>query len=135
MSVFEPGSHVLVVDDDPSVRTLIAMALADGGYSVVSAADGSEALALLRRRLLPSLDLILLDWHKPTPGWIFAEQYRLLPGLKAPIVVLTGQGDAVDAALAIHAQGFLRKPFDLDELLDIVHNLTHSSATPDALIH
>ena len=134
MTVFERGSHILVVDDDAAVRALVALALDDEGYRVATAADGSDALALLRRCRVQRPDLILLDWRMRTPAWVFAKEYRSLPGPKAPIVVLTGAQDAVEAALEIDAQGFLCKPFDLDELLQVVRSLTRPSApgAPDA---
>jgi CheY-like chemotaxis protein len=53
-------------------------------------------------------------------GWTFAHAYRQRPGPHAPIVVLTAARDAANWAAQIDTQGVLAKPFELDQLLDIV---------------
>ncbi len=110
--------RVLVVDDDDTIRELIAMALVDEGYEVETAVHGKEALDRVGRS---PLSLILLDMRMPVmDGWEFAQVYRQLPGPHAPIVVLTAGRDAANAAAQIGAAGFLAKPFDLERLLTIV---------------
>ncbi len=109
---------VLVVDDDASIRDLIEMALADRGYAVEAASDGAAALEVVGYTH-PSL--ILLDMRMPgMNGWEFARAYRELPGPHVPIIVLTAARDAGERAAEISAEGFLGKPFDLNELLGIV---------------
>jgi DNA-binding response OmpR family regulator len=111
--------NVWIVDDDHALRTMMQMALSQAGYEVQVARDGGEALGLARTG--QRSDLILLDWRMaPMSGKDFATAYRDLPGEKAPIVVLTASDDVVNAAVEIDAAGFLRKPFSLDELEDIV---------------
>ncbi len=113
-----PGRHVLVVDDDDTIRELIAMALVDEGYEVETAVHGKEALDQVAK---DALSLILLDMRMPVmDGWEFAEIYRQLPGPHAPIVVLTAGRDAANAAAQIGAAGYLAKPFDLERLLNVV---------------
>ncbi len=110
--------RVLVVDDDDTIRDMIAMALCDEGYEVGAAQHGADALGLLAK-WLP--DLILLDMRMPVmDGWEFSRTYREGPGQHAPIVVLTAGRDAATAAAQIGADGFLAKPFDLEKLLTLV---------------
>ena len=85
---------------------------------VLTAPDGAVALHIAGEHP-PSL--ILLDMRMPNvDGWQFAEQYHQQPGPHAPIVVVTAAVDAAESAAQIEAEGYLAKPFDLDELLDIV---------------
>lgn len=109
---------ILAVDDDRAIRDFVQMALEEEGYGVLLAGDGAEALELLEGT---RPDLILLDMRMPrVNGYQFAEAYREMPGPHAPIVVLTAANDAAGAASEIGANGYLAKPFDLEDLLRIV---------------
>jgi DNA-binding response OmpR family regulator len=125
--------RILVVEDDAAIREMVAEMLHDEGYAVVCAADGADALRLLQHAKEAPPGLILLDWRMPTPGGVFAQAYRELPPPHAPIVVITAMGDVVDAAVEINAHGFLRKPFDVQELLEIVERFfpTNGPVSPE----
>jgi two-component system chemotaxis response regulator CheY len=111
-------ARVLVVDDDESIGEFVSMALADEGYDVVTALDGAAALEVVELR---RPDVILLDMRMPImDGWEFARRYRQTAGPHAPIIVVTAARDADDRAAQIEADGVLAKPFDLDDLLDVV---------------
>lgn len=117
---------VLIIDDDESIREFVSVALADEGYAVRTATDGAAALEVLRRER-PSV--ILLDMRMPVmDGWQFSREYRRWPGPHVPIVVVTAARDAAVRAADIHADGFLAKPFDLDELLTIVGRFVQPGA-------
>jgi len=110
--------RVLVVDDDPAIRQVIALALGDEGYEVDVAADGRAALAAIARH---HPDLILLDMKMPgADGWEFVRHYRARYERQAPIVVLTAAPDVAERGEAVHAAAYLAKPFDLDALLACV---------------
>jgi two-component system, chemotaxis family, chemotaxis protein CheY len=110
-------NHVLVVDDDRAIVSTVQAVLVDEGYDVATAADGREALVELQREL-PSL--VLLDMRMPVmDGWHFAEEVKQ-QGLSVPIVVMTAAQDARRWADEIGANGYVSKPFDIDDLLEAV---------------
>jgi CheY-like chemotaxis protein len=109
---------ILVVDDDRAIADIIASFLREEGYSVVVAHNGKEALEHAKVALV---DLILLDMKMPVmDGWAFAAAYRNEAGWHAPIVVMTAAHDTRQRANEIAADGFIAKPFDLDDLLALV---------------
>ena len=110
--------QILVVDDDEDIRDFISLALSGEGYRVRTAPDGAAALEEVRRT---RPKLILLDMQMPVmSGWEFAQAYRQEPGAHAPIVVLTAATNAPRYSQQIQAQGYLGKPFGLDDLLQLV---------------
>jgi DNA-binding response OmpR family regulator len=110
--------RILIVDDDAPTRRLIATALTAEGYRVRDAAGGREAIELARR---DPPHLILLDVNMPlVDGWQVLEELRATAGPQTPVVVMTAGFAAQDRALTGGAQGYLAKPFDLDELLSTV---------------
>jgi len=122
----EPSGHerlVLVVDDDPALSQFIADALEPEGYRILRAASGEEALTAVD---VANPDLILLDVQMPgINGWDVLRQLRAQAGPHRPIVVMTGQYAGQEQALGSGAQGYLAKPFDLDDLIECVD--LHSS--------
>jgi CheY-like chemotaxis protein len=120
--------RVLIVDDDRVIRQCIADTLREEGYEALTAGHGAEALALLGDGL-GRPDLILLDMRMPVmDGWTFAREYRRTPGPHAPIVVITAAHDALDRTLEIGAEGVLPKPFDLDQIVEVVDRCLAASA-------
>jgi CheY-like chemotaxis protein len=108
---------ILVVEDEEPVQQLVADLLGDEGYHVLIAADGAQALALVRAER-PSL--ILTDLMMPVMDGVELcrrlradEQTRHLP-----IVVMTAAGRGPSEAA--RADAYLAKPFDLDILLELV---------------
>ncbi|MCC6557325.1 MAG: response regulator [Polyangiaceae bacterium] len=116
--------QILIVDDEPEIREMLEITLADEGYDVMSAANGAAALALLECH---RPDLILLDMRMPVmDGWGFAREYAARPGPHAPIVVMTAAVDASRWAREAGARAALAKPFDLNRLLDQIAALAGS---------
>jgi CheY-like chemotaxis protein len=106
---------VLLVEDDDGIAMTVAGLLREEGYGVVTAANGQEALECVARQC-PCL--ILLDMKMPVmDGWSFAAAYRRTPSPHAPIVMMTAARDAHTRAAEIFADGYLDKPFDIEELL------------------
>jgi CheY-like chemotaxis protein len=111
-------SHcILVVDDDPDIREGVSTVLTDDGYTVATAANGREALELLRKwETKPCL--ILLDFLMPEmsgPELVAAMQHchRLM---SIPVVIVAG----IHGALVPGAQKFIRKPISYELLAETV---------------
>ena len=118
-----PG--VLIVDDDPFIRKLIATTLEDvAGFELAEAADGIEAVEVAARE---TPGLVFLDIDMPRlDGLEVCRRLRAAPGTAtATIVVLTAAaGDAAEReAESAGADLFLTKPFSPLELLRLVHDL------------
>ena len=114
---------VLVVDDDTSILDTVSSILSGEGYDVVSASSGQEALDAVARKL-PLL--ILLDMRMPVmDGWAVARALRG-QGISVPIVVMTAAESAQRWADEVGAEGYLAKPFGLDELLATVERFRGS---------
>ena len=115
--------NVLVVDDDPSIRNLVAEELRYRGYSVIVARNGSEALDCLD---VTTPDVIVLDLMMPVmDGWTFLEHYRNQAGRRSvPIIAVSAEGYLLPGYEALGVTAFLRKPFDLNELVDRIARLT-----------
>jgi two-component system response regulator MprA len=113
-------SHrVLIVDDDPSVREAMRMALQVEGLTALVAADGDEALTQLRGGIEPCL--ILLDLRMPRMnGWAFRDAQLHDPGLaRVPVAVFSGGGTEEIECLA--AADCLWKPVEVERVIDAVH--------------
>jgi YesN/AraC family two-component response regulator len=112
--------HILVVDDDASIREALRAALADG-YIVHVSASGDEACDMLLAHPVAAviLDAVLRGEH----GLDLVERFRKLS--PAPIVILTGHGteDLAVRALRAHVAEYLKKPVSVTELLATVSRL------------
>lgn len=106
---------ILVVDDEPSVRDLIADALNLAGFKSISAAHGIEALTKLREN---QIDLMILDINMPSMDGYEVLQRMQEQGSRTPVIVLTARLDREDTkrAFELGADDFVRKPFGIEEL-------------------
>lgn len=113
-------TQVLVVDDDFDIRDTLRELLEIEGLRVSIAANGREALQRLRDGVRPAV--ILLDLMMPEmSGWEFrGEQLRDPRLADIPVVILSATPDVRKTAEELHAAGWVRKPFDLDELIELV---------------
>ena len=116
--------RVLIVDDDPTIRRLVAGLLVERGYDAQTALDGEHAL---RSAAALQPDLIILDIHVPeTAGALrFAEVYRerVPADRRAPIIAMSGASDLHEIGQQLGASAFIEKPFDVDELLRTIAKL------------
>lgn len=114
---------ILVVEDDYDIRDALSDILEDEGYGVFCVENGREALEWLGEHPAPAL--ILLDLMMPGfDGFRFREVQRADPALaRIPVVVLTADRRAHEHQADLEAAGYLTKPVDLDELLDVVRRL------------
>src|SRR5262249_24356296 len=114
------GKTILIVEDDRATRESLGLILGAQGYSILGAGNGREALDLLRAG--PHPDLILVDLMMPVmDGWEFRREQTgdaALAGI--PVVVLSADGSVRQKAAALHADGYLQKPVDVESLLDAI---------------
>jgi DNA-binding response OmpR family regulator len=124
----EPGrvlGNVLIVEDDPDTRDMLAALLAIEGFHAVGAEDGLEALHLLRtvRHRAPQTPcLVLLDLKMPRlSGNEFRRAQLGDPTVASvPVAVISGADDLAQRAAALGAVAMVSKPIDVELLLDVV---------------
>lgn len=113
---------ILMVDDDLAIRLLIQDILDDVHYKVILAADGSAALAAMET-VVP--DLVTLDLDMPgIHGGQVLELIRQHEHLRDVNVVIISSATMIAPRVKELAQAILQKPFDIDDLLDVVQRLT-----------
>ncbi|MFP5374285.1 MAG: phosphate regulon transcriptional regulator PhoB [Gammaproteobacteria bacterium] len=110
--------RILIVDDEPAIREMVAFALRKGEYEPVHAADAREAQVAIADRVP---DLILLDWMLPgTSGLELARRWRREALTREiPIIMLTARGEENDRVGGLEAgvDDYVVKPFSARELL------------------
>jgi CheY-like chemotaxis protein len=110
---------VLVVEDDPDLRHLMSRLLVLEGFDPQLAANGREALDVLRATPLPRL--ILLDLMMPVmDGWQFRQAQRADPAIADIPVIVTTAVPLTERFKELQAAAILQKPWDLGELLDVL---------------
>jgi DNA-binding response OmpR family regulator len=118
--------RVLLAEDDPEMRALMAMALRKSGYNVVECSDGIGMLTYLAAFLLPAefarepFDLIISDIRMPGVTGMEVLEGKPKNRKFPPMILITAFGDAETHALANRygAAAIFDKPFDVDVLLD-----------------
>lgn len=123
--------RILVVEDDPPMRTLILRVLKENGYIASSARDGREMMSMLAEH---AFDLILLDVMLPgKSGLDLCRELRRTS--QVPIIMVSARGDEIDrvVGLEIGADDYVPKPFGAKELLARVRAvLRRASADADS---
>ena len=112
--------RVLIAEDDPSIRRMLALSLEREGYRTADACDGREALEAMRAG---EADLVLLDLMMPkVTGWEVLAQRAAAPELrKIPVIVITAErGDGVAKVPTDGTCTLLPKPFELETLRALV---------------
>ena len=108
-------AHILAVDDDPSVRKMIADYLGDNELRVTALASGREIAEVMQRE---TIDLVVLDLRMPGEDGMQIAR-RLRQDSHLPIIMLTGRKDEADRVMGLElgADDYLTKPFSPRELL------------------
>lgn len=127
----------MVVDDELGVRELIGDALRLGGFDAVEAADGQEALQVLRHT---QPNLLIVDVNMPVMDGFELLQRLRDRGIGTPVIMLSARGDRVDVTrgLQLGADDYVRKPFGLEELLlrvQAVLRRTGGGDEADSVLH
>jgi DNA-binding response OmpR family regulator len=120
---------ILVVDDEPALRDLIGQMLEIGGYGVLEASDGEEALDMIDET---PPDAVILDVMMPEmDGITVCKTLRANPATAIlPIIMLSGktQREAVNEGLAAGANKYLCKPASFEELMDSLNEVLPATA-------
>lgn len=126
------AQHLLVVDDDRDIRSLLAEQLGAAGFAVAMAADGTAMRHELDRH---AIDLVILDLNLPREdGLALCREVRASSAV--PIIMLTARGDPIDRILGLEmgADDYLAKPFEPRELLARIRSvLRRAQALPTNL--
>jgi two-component system response regulator AtoC len=111
--------QVLIVDDEPNLRKILSAQLSRDGYDVLTAEDGEQGLAQLREH---HIDLVITDLKMPRVDGMTLLKRALEEEPELPVVMITAHGtiDTAVEALKRGAFDFVTKPFDKDEVRQIV---------------
>jgi len=118
---------ILVVDDEPDVRTFLSTLFEDSGYATVMAQDGNEALSRVKEK---APDLVTLDITMPNKSGVkfYREMKESAEWRKVPIIIVTGVSGEFKTFISTRKQvpppeGYLSKPIDKTEILNLVKKL------------
>ena len=117
-AMVDPKRRILCADDDESIRVFCSTVLTRAGYIVDVAADGREAIGLLRGRRYAA---VLLDWTMPYlhGATVVALLRKTQPEALGRLIVITGASEAALGDIK-GARAILRKPFSAGRLLDVI---------------
>lgn len=127
------NAHLLVVDDDDGLRSLLEQYLSSNGYTVSLAASGVEMDAVLAQA---QPDLVILDLMMPgEDGLAIARRLRASTAL--PIIMLSARGEDIDriVGLEVGADDYLAKPFNPRELLARIRAVLRRKQAPTAEVN
>src|SRR3954468_8062554 len=130
----EPGRSlpknpvILVVDDDPSQRSLLQSFLASQGFEIIAVPSGADALTTLKNR---EVSMMVSDVRMPGMSGLETLRRARKEHENLPVLLVTGYADIREAVGAMRdgAVNYLSKPIDLDELLASVRHATGLSET------
>ncbi len=116
----------LVVDDSTSMRQMVAFTLQQAGFQVIEGSDGQDALGKVNGK---SVNLVVTDLNMPVmDGITLIKELRRIPNFKfTPILMLTteSQDSKKQEGKSAGATGWLVKPFNPDQLLQVVGKVVH----------
>ncbi|MGA9335595.1 MAG: response regulator transcription factor [Rudaea sp.] len=120
--------HLLIVDDDEEIRTLVDRYFGNQGFRVSQAADGAALRTTIEAE---SIDIVLLDLGLPGENGLDLTRW-LHENWRGAIIILTGRGESVDriVGLELGADDYVTKPFDLRELLARVRSVCRRTSAP-----
>ncbi|MDI6712136.1 MAG: response regulator transcription factor [Anaerosomatales bacterium] len=113
---------ILIVEDDQTIARFVQLELEHAGYEVLRASEGSTAMDMLAER---DVDLVILDLMLPGVDGLDVARFIRKKGMDVPILMLTARAETHDVVLGFEAgaDDYLRKPFEIPELLSRVRAL------------
>jgi DNA-binding response OmpR family regulator len=128
MSTSHPKATILVIDDEMDMVELIQTSLIPEGYQVFSASNGQEGLEKLPSSLP---DLIILDINMPKMNGItFCHEMHQKHGFKVPVLIISARPHSEHLIQELQVDGFLDKPFSIDDLLFNIKQILSHRARP-----
>ena len=125
-----PSRPILVVDDDDDVRNMLCAVLAAEGYRVVGAADGVEALTTMRHNP-PALAVVDMMMPRMDGEQLIEAMSQDAALVRVPVAIMSGQTTPTDVSGVLpRVSARLVKPFELDELLTLVHRFADPPERP-----
>lgn len=118
------GKRVLIVEDDPDVRSIMCLMLCEAGYNVYEACDGLEAVEALKRR---RYDAVLTDYHMPRMDGLELLDLASAMWPDTPVILVSSDALLTERAgdsLLAPAYAVLEKPFDSTHLLHAIRCAT-----------
>ncbi len=120
---------ILVVDDSNLNRAILVEFLNSKGFKILEAADGKEALEIIRQQ---NPDLILLDLIMPVMDGFEAMEHLQKENIKIPIIIITAyiKDNTYRRCKELGAAGFLNKPIKMHELFNIISGILEKHTGP-----
>jgi len=112
-----------VVEDDKNVRRLLKEELNEDGYAIVVAADGKEALSMLRKKDNEKPDLIILDLRMPKMDGFETMGHILKSRQETPVIIHTAYSSYKNDVMVMAADAYVEKSHDLTKLKDVIKEL------------
>lgn len=124
MTASETAAPVLIVEDDEPTQKLLQALLRRAGYTTRIAANGGEAIALLREDIFA---VVVLDLMMPTVGGREVVDFLVAEGKNVPVVICSAAGPAALGGFDTNVvKAVVRKPFDLDQFVAAVRDAAGS---------
>lgn len=124
-------TRVLIVDDEPNIRDLLATSLRFAGFEIQTAANGTAAVAAVTES---EPDIILLDVMLPDMNGFSVTKKLRSSGIQAPILFLTARDEVEDkiTGLTVGGDDYLTKPFSLDEVVARIQAILRRTKSVEA---
>jgi CheY-like chemotaxis protein len=118
----EPGSTILVIDDNEDFRKLLAETIVMWGYNAAEAVDGEQALSIIQQF---EPDLVIVDLDMPNMnGLEFTKRVKEInPNFPVIMVTAFARFYTSDEITASHPDAFLQKPVHMDKLLEVIKKM------------
>lgn len=130
-SIMKKSPHILIVDDDREIRTLVGRSLEKEGFRTSAANDGGEMMKLFDKG---AYDLIVLDIMLPGKDGLQLCRDLRARNVSTPIILLTAKGEDVDRIIGLEmgADDYVSKPFNSRELIARIKAVLRRSSAPKA---